>query len=157
MRYAAIALAVSVVAGSATAAVALPRDATVKGTVAAAAFLADRDRPRIPSYCLYPPQSSPALGFTVNDRRVERGDRVRLTAVVTVNSCEIKGMPVALYKMASNETQFTLIAAGETDKNGEIKFKSDKLRRTTQFYVVTPGGSGFQSQQSQTITVTVRS
>lgn len=157
MRYAAIVLATTVVAGSATAAVALPRSSTVRGPAAAAAYLADHDKPKIPKYCLYPPQSSPSLGFTVNDRRVERGDRVRFTAVVTVNQCEIKGMPVALYKKTGNDDEFTLDQAGETDKNGEIKFKSDKLRRTTQFYVVTPGGAGFQSQRSQTITVTVRS
>ena len=156
MRYVALALAATVVAGSATAAVALPRDSSVRGTAAAAAFLADHDEPKVPKECFYPPQKTPTVTLKAEDRRIDRGDTAELTARVRVNSCKVQGMPVALYKKAVGETDFTLVMAGETRRNGEITFNVDNLQVTTSFYVVTPGGATFQTQGSNIVTVRVR-
>lgn len=155
-RYAAIALAVTAIAVPATAAVAMPRDSTVTGQ-AAVSLLADHKKVDLDSKCLYPPQSQPTLDVIVADRTLKKGERAKFTVQVSVNECDIKGMPVALYKKDANDgDDYVLARAGETDKKGKVVLRSAKLRRNTTFYVITPGGVGFNSVQSRFITVTVR-
>ena len=155
-RYAAIALAVTAIAVPATAAMAAPRDSTVTGQ-AAVSLLADHKKVKLESKCLYPPQSQPTLDVIVADRTLKKGKRAKFTAQVSVNECDVKGMPVALYKQDANDGgDYKLARAGETDKKGKVVLRSAKLQRNTTFYLVPPGGSQFVSVQSRFITVTVR-
>ncbi|WP_143447948.1 hypothetical protein [Kineosporia sp. R_H_3] len=152
-RYLAITLAVLAIAVPATAAAALPGEASpVQRVAAGVGFLAHTRK--IPDDCVYPPHSAPTVTLSTNRSSAKKNQEIKLTAVVTYNDCGLKNWRVVLYKSPTATGTYTKVSRKTTNSRGIRTFEDVKIKETTYFKVVTESAAGLGPGTSNTITVT---